>query len=232
MSLIKRIVEKSLLRRGYTLIKGDIRKEIKDNANLAELPSHLLNNAKVCANRNEVLKNLPTGGTIVEVGVAYGDFSYHLMNVLRPETFIAIDSFAFTKDNEPWARTTLKDEQTSHLAYYQNRFKTLIEAGKVIVKNGLSWEMLAELPDCSIDYVYVDADHSYQSVAREIQVLKHKIKPQGIIQFNDYTFFDQHALMPYGVPKAVHEFMIEENYELLYLCLHPQGFYDLVVKKM
>jgi len=78
----------------------------------------------------------------------------------------------------------------------------------------------------------VDADHSYASVAKEIDALRSKMKSQGIVQFNDYTYFNHDAMEAYGVPRGVHEFMIAENYEMLYLCLHPQGFYDVVLRRL
>ena len=225
---LKKIIQKA----GYTIIRGDIRQEVKNNISHLELPQHLLANARVCTNRYEVLKELPTGGTAVEVGVAYGDFSIHILNILKPDLFIAIDSFGITAGDEPWGRHTLQEMQLTHQEYYTQQFSEQILSGKMIVKNGFSWEMLAQLPDNSIDYIYVDADHSYESVSKEISVLKSKVKPQAIVHFNDYTYFDQNALMPYGVPKAVHEFMLQENYELLYLCLHTQGFYDVVLRRI
>ena len=106
-----------------------------------------------------------------------------------------------------------------------------IEKGQVEVYPGLSWEMLAKLPDKSIDYLYLDAGHSYEEVVKDIEQVSKKIKETGIIQFNDYTLFDCFAFIPYGVPKAVHEFMLKENYELLFLCLHRQFFCDVVVRK-
>lgn len=223
---------KSILRKaGYTVLRGDIRQQVKNNTSHLELPPHLLSNARVCTNRYEVLKYLPTGGTAVEVGVAYGDFSTHILNTLKPDLFITIDSFEITAGNEPWGRHTLQELHCSHHEYYTRQFSEPIQSGKMLVKKGLSWDMLEQLPDNSIDYIYVDADHSYDSVSKEIAILKSKVKPQAIIHFNDYTYFDQNALMPYGVPKAVHEFMLLEKYELLYLCLHSQGFYDVVLRK-
>ena len=92
--------------------------------------------------------------------------------------------------------------------------------------------MLAQLPDRSVDYAYVDADHSYDSVRRDCAALKQKMKPGGILQFNDYTCFNQRGLVPCGVPRAVHEFMIENDYEMLYLCLQLRGYHDVVVRKL
>jgi hypothetical protein len=88
-----------------------------------------------------------------------------------------------------------------------------------------------KLPDNSIDYLYLDAGHTYEEVVKDIEQIKKKIKATGIIQFNDYTLFDCFAFIPYGVPKAVNEFMLKENYEMLFLCLHHQFFCDVVVRK-
>ena len=214
------------------MLRGDVRRSIRENAaGLSDIPVHLLRNARVCANRLEALSKIPAGGTAVEVGVAYGDFSRMILDIVKPDIFIAIDSFGIRPEDEPWGRQILKDNHCSHYDYYTGKFREQIQQGKMIVKQGMSWEMLEQLPDQSVDYMYVDADHSYASVARDVKALRSKIKPEGIVQFNDYTWFDYDAMIAYGVPRAVHEFMEQENYEMLWLCLHPQGFYDVVLKK-
>ena len=228
--MIKQAVKKLLSKMGYTIIKtnlGEVEKMIPP-----ELPARLFENSRVCPSREDVLQRLPKGGVIAEVGVGYGNFSTLLLEKLQPEKFIAIDSFAITADAEPWKQTFLKENKMTHLEYYQNKFRPQIEKGQVVVYPGLSWKALAGLPDKSIDYLYLDAGHSYEEVAKDMEQVKKKIKDNGIIQFNDYTLFDCFAFIPYGVPKAVHEFMLAENYELLFLCLHQQFFCDVVVRKV
>jgi hypothetical protein len=220
------------LKAGYTVLRGDVRRSIRENVDGDELPpAHLVKNARVAANRVDVLQALPRGGTAVEVGVAYGDFTRHILDVIRPDHFIAIDTFGIQPEDEPWGRQLLKEQQCTHYDYYTRKFSPYIQEGKMTIKKGLSWEMLDQLPDQSVDYIYIDADHSYASVAREIGALKPKMKPQGIVHFNDYTYFDSDAMTAYGVPRAVHELMHRDGYEMLYLCLHPRGFYDVVVRK-
>jgi len=227
--MITQAVKNWLSKKGYTIIKTrleDVEKMIPP-----ELPAHLFENSRVYNSRETVLKSLPKGGTIAEVGVAYGHFTALLLEHLQPEKFIAIDSFALTAGNEPWKQTVLNDSGLSHLDYYKKRFRQQIELQQMEVFAGLSWEMLNKLPDKSLDYIYLDAGHSYEEVVKDIEQIKKKIKDSGIIQFNDYTLFDAFAFIPYGVPRAVHEFMIAENYELLGLCLHRQFFCDVIVRK-
>jgi len=227
--MIKSSIKKLLSKMGYTIIKAK-QQDVEDMIPPA-LPSRLVENSRICSSREEVLKWLPKGGVVVEVGVAYGYFSALLLEQLQPDRFIAIDSFAFTAGTEPWNQTILKESKMTHLAYYQSKFQQQIGKGQLEIYPGLSWEMLAKLPDKSIDYLYLDAGHSYADVTKDIEQVCRKIKDTGIIQFNDYTLFDSFAFVPYGVPKAVHEFMLKENYELLYLCLHRQFFCDVVVRR-
>jgi hypothetical protein len=224
-------IKKLFIRAGYTVLRGDIRRSISENSGSSGPPARLLRNARVCADRYEVLKQLPTGGTAVEVGVAYGDFTQPILDTLQPATFIAIDNFSIVAGDEPWGRQTLRDAGSSHHDFYMHKFGEPIATGRMIVKKGLSWELIEQLPDRSVDYMYIDADHSYASVSRETRALCSKMRPGGFVQFNDYTHFDQNAMLSYGVPKAVHEFMEKEDYEMLWLCLHPQGFYDVVLRK-
>ena len=227
--MIKSSIKKLLSKMGYTIIKAK-QQDVEDMIPPA-LPSRLVENGRISSSREEVLKWLPKGGVVVEVGVAYGYFSALLLEQLQPDRFIAIDSFAFTAGTEPWNQTILKESKMTHLAYYQSKFQQEIGKGQLEIYPGLSWEMLSKLPDKSIDYLYLDAGHSYADVTKDIEQVVRKIKDTGIIQFNDYILFDSFAFVPYGVPKAVHEFMLKENYELLYLCLHRQFFCDVVVRR-
>ncbi len=221
------------LRAGYTVLRGDVRRSIRENVlDDQSLPPHLLGNARVVSNRYEVLPLLRRGGTAVEVGVAYGDFTRSILDILQPDHFIAIDTFGIEPGEEPWGRQLLRDGQCSHHEYYTRRFHTSITDGRMEVKKGLSWDMLRQLQDQTVDYIYIDADHSYASVGKEIEALRSKIKPEGIVHFNDYTYFDFEAMEAYGVPAAVHAFMRRDKYEMLYLCLHPKGFYDVVLRKV
>jgi hypothetical protein len=226
--MIKSGIRKLLSRLGYTIIKTpeEVEKMVPP-----KLPAHLVQNSRVCASREAVLQYLPKGGAIAEVGVAYGFFTSLLLRYLQPEKFIAIDSFALVAGNEPWNQTFLKDNNVTHLEFYRNKFQKEIETGILETKQGLSWEVLEQLPNKSLDYIYVDADHSYESVVKDIEQVKRKIRDDGIIQFNDYTLFDPLDFISYGVPRAVHEFMIAENYELLFLCLNGKFFSDVVVRK-
>lgn len=64
---------------------------------------------------------------------------------------------------------------------------------------GISWEQAAAFEDASLDYVMVDADHAYESVAKDIAAWFPKIRSGGILAGHDYT-----PEIP-GVVQAVNE---------------------------
>jgi predicted O-methyltransferase YrrM len=65
---------------------------------------------------------------------------------------------------------------------------------------GDSAQSAAQFPDNSLDFVFIDASHDYDSVKRDIKAWLPKVrKPNGIIAGHDYC-----EVWP-GVIKAVHE---------------------------
>jgi hypothetical protein len=194
------------------------------------LPNEYLQNARVLGSRHDILPFLPTGGVFCEVGVAYGDFSAAVLAICQPRKFIAIDHFELEKYPNMWGWERLEGQP--HEAFYRNRFRDEIAASQVELMRGYSHEMLPLLPDVSVDVFYVDAWHSYEAVAAELEIIKWKIVPGGWIVLNDYTLYDVVAGVEYGVIHAAHEFMLGEGWEMKFLALHPLMFCDIALQKM
>jgi hypothetical protein len=82
-----------------------------------------------------------------------------------------------------------------------------------------------------LDMLYLDADHSYDAVKKDIDVLKNMVKPKGLFVFNDFTMFSIHEMLLYGVARAVTEFIIEEKWQVVGLALDEWNFYDIALKR-
>jgi SAM-dependent methyltransferase len=200
----------------------------------ARLPEHLLANAQLLPDREAILPLLPKHKVIAEIGVALGDFSARIIRDCAPEHFIAIDMFDLHTIPELWGRTTQElFGGDTHAAFYRKRFADLIAQGKVSVLEGDSAATLATLDDASLDIVYVDADHSYEPVKRELATIVRKVRDDGFIIMNDYIMTDC-ALSDnaYGVIQATNEFMIAENWEMIYLAFQSHMYCDVVLRKV
>ena len=82
----------------------------------------------------------------------------------------------------------------------------------VVLKRGISWEMATEFPNRMFDYVYIDAAHDYESVAKDIEAWWPKVKPEGVFAGHDYAECERNN---FGVIEAVDEFVAREHLELI-----------------
>jgi hypothetical protein len=197
------------------------------------LPDHLLRNARVLSARDAILPLLPKGKVICEVGVGLGDFSDRFIRVCEPKTFIAIDLFDLHLLSELWEKPiSAYFGDRTHGAFFRDRFAELIRQRRMLVLEGDSAAMLSGLADRSVDIFYVDANHFYESVSRELSIIKDKVADDGLIILNDYIMtaagYDN---VPYGVIQATNEFMVRENWEMIYFALHNYMYCDVVLRK-
>ena len=196
------------------------------------LKNEHLQNAKLFSSRNDMIlafDQLKNGKVIGEVGVAMGDFSDFIIKTLSPKEFVAFDLFEIHTMPAFWGKTPLElFGKKTHLEYYQERFKN----SKVIAQKGKSIETLSQYPDAHFDMLYIDADHRYHSVKADGMLAHKKIKPDGILIFNDYIRFDHISREPYGVIDAVNEIIINEGYEVIGFALDYNMFCDIAIKRV
>jgi hypothetical protein len=62
--------------------------------------------------------------------------------------------------------------------------------------------------------VYLDSSHEYTHTLEELEILKHKVKPSGVIAGDDWQAEPSHR--HHGVYKAINEFIDSNNYHVLY----------------
>jgi predicted O-methyltransferase YrrM len=171
----------------------------------------LIEQCKVVESRGVIIARLPKGGRIAEIGTLYGDWAVKLLDVLRPEELHIFDlSF--------------------HHVRPENR--TLLERAGVIWHKGCSWEEMAKTPVDFFDIVYVDADHSFEAVTKDLREALRITKPGGYILCNDYTAWSNLQLIPYGVYAAVNAFANQHGLPFEYLALQTNGYYDVALRKI
>ncbi len=97
---------------------------------------------------------------------------------------------------------------------------------------GDSAACLASLPDGSLDVVYIDADHRYEAVRRDLAAARSKLRDGGWIIVDDYlmvAFLGDS--IPYGVVQAAKEFMIEHQWGMRCLALQTRMFCDAALRQ-
>lgn len=94
---------------------------------------------------------------------------------------------------------------------------------------GDSADGLSELPARSLDVVYIDADHSYAAVRRDIAAALPCLKPDGVLVFNDYAVWSPSSMYHCGVARAVNELCLTSNWRLKYLAMQPMMYNDVML---
>jgi hypothetical protein len=198
---------------------------IEENDRLSRMqfdlsPAHLVN-TKLYAGRGELLKSLPKGGVFVEVGVAQGEFSSAIWEILQPHRFHLIDI---------WQSSNPMYGQMAYEAVLA-KFAPQIQSGSVVVHRKRSVDALHELPDNSLDGIYIDADHSYASVRADLQAALPKLRTGAVITGHDYIRWSG-ASSRFGVIEAVNEFCLLNNYELIGLTLQRHMHLSYAIREM
>lgn len=130
----------------------------------------------VCAQRTRVM---------AEVGVWKGDFAADLLKASSQlEIYYMIDPWANLPDwNKPFnVRPEAFDE-----IYQEMDAKTAFAAHKRIIFRGRTKEVAGEIADQSLDFAYIDGDHTLRGITIDLIKMWPKIKPGGFIGGDDFT---------------------------------------------
>jgi predicted O-methyltransferase YrrM len=151
---------------------------------------------------DKMVTNAPFNSTFVEVGSWFGKSTNHLIKKILESK----------KDIKLTTIDTFKGSESSELdkvvvdAFSGDIFYEFIE-NTIISNNYDSFDIIKDtsknasnnFKNSSIDFLMIDADHSYESVTNDIRNWFNKVKPGGYIAGDDYGVFD-------SVTKAVDDY--------------------------
>lgn len=157
-------------------------------------------------------KYLPKNAVGVELGVLKGNFTSVLFNRLTPKELHVIDPWYLLSAEWDWKMDY--PSTIDALCDVLKRFKKEIEERKIVVHVQDDLKALKEFQDNYFDWVYLDSSHHYEHTVAELELLRFKVKPEGIISGDDWRSDSSH--IHHGVYKAVNEFMVKYDYKLIY----------------
>jgi hypothetical protein len=123
-------------------------------------------------------------GTAVEVGSAHGTHAMELLDQWPGKRLFLVD---------PWTAQdpTVYRERQEPESTYQGWFHQCLELGKktdgrICVLRGYSTEVAPLFANRSLDFVYIDANHSFEEVTKDLEAWYPKVKLGGILGGHDY----------------------------------------------
>ena len=121
----------------------------------------------------------------VEVGTRIGSFAEMLCRGIPGLQLTCVD---------PWTKygNETQEQQDSH---YARAVARLTQYGVNIVRE-FSVEAAKSVPDGSLDFVYIDANHDFDHVMADILAWAPKVRRGGIISGHDYYHFTRSGIVP------------------------------------
>lgn len=153
-----------------------------------------------------ILDRLPRDKPIcgAEIGVLNARTAAVLLKERPLLTHIMIDPWVVPAPGSSYAKeadTNALKSQREHDKAYRLTLQRVAFAGKrAIIKKMYSNEAAPSIPNGTLDFVFIDGDHSYEGCKNDIALWLPKIKKGGWIGGHDYA----HPKLP-GVSRAVNE---------------------------
>jgi len=151
---------------------------------------------------NEMVETAKGGETFVEVGAWLGKSTNHLATKIKESNkdikFTAVDTWKGTEDED--LHQNIVNAYSGDIFYEFIDNTVLSDNFEVFdtIKD-TSHNAANQFQNNSIDFIMIDAGHSYKDVMDDIHFWYNKVKPGGIISGDDYGVFG-------GVTQAANEF--------------------------
>jgi hypothetical protein len=87
------------------------------------------------------------------------------------------------------------------------------DVSNIVVLEGVSDTMIPRIENDSVDFVYIDGDHSPEQVYKDAINMWSKMKEGGVVLFDDYQFVVNGVVTAKGIDKFLTE--IQGSYKLL-----------------
>jgi hypothetical protein len=164
----------------------------------------------------QLVKELGLPSIGVEIGVAEGFSSRDFLENGLHKLY-SVDAWRTLNQSGDGGQV-----QEWHDRNYESAVKLLAPfKERSVILRGLSSDMIKDVPDNSIGLLYLDGDHSYEGVKRDLTEWYPKVVSGGIIAGHDYE------MKQYGVKQAVHEFAKSEVFLIPEHKSEDAGFYFL-----
>jgi hypothetical protein len=146
-----------------------------------------------------------------EVGVQSGEFSNQLLKSKKLKKLHLIDCWQHQLSFQDGSANVEQKKQDELYEFVKHRFKN---DSRVNIIKKFSKDAMHEFHRNSLDFIYIDANHQYEEVRKDIQMWYTKLKKDGILAGHDYFNGISFDYSLFGVKRAVDEFVNLNNFKL------------------
>lgn len=151
-------------------------------------------NIKQCYLREDMYNHIPKDGVGVELGVARGLNAINLFHITRPKKLHLVDRWTSEQPaigslggpvNHP-VNKKHRESFDNYGEHVSSLFSKQVEEGSVELHRTDSRLWLTKQPKNSLDWVYLDTNHDYNSTRNEIQDCLAPLKHGGLLCGHDF----------------------------------------------
>lgn len=136
-------------------------------------------------NRLALMKAMPRNSVGVEVGVCIGEFAEEIFKTNPPRIFYGVDHW--DAPINPETDSAFRKEQRERLWRTMHRFSKRIMTGQYRPLCMKSVDAAKLFETGMLDWVYIDAHHSYGAVSEDLTAWYPKVKSGGIVAGHDWN---------------------------------------------
>ena len=182
--------------------------------------------------RQEMLADLvPADGVLAEIGVFAGDFSEWMLKHLKPKKLYGVDPYISTIGVMGSGNQHGFDMEYFDLALLYGFVQSRLQPYPAFeVRRVMSGKFFHEIDDGSLDAVYIDGDHSHETVRGDLEAARYAVKEGGWIFGHDYALHPEkgNPEITHTVKDVVDEFC--EKYGLSVYALSNDGIQSFAIQ--
>lgn len=122
---------------------------------------------------------------LAEIGVYQGEFARHILaNSPGIERYVMVDPWRAMSD---WNKPANTDDATFEGHYRATMAATEFAREKRVVLRGTTVDVIDRIKDVSLDFVYIDGDHTLRGIAIDLIRTFPKVREGGWIAGDDFS---------------------------------------------
>lgn len=191
-------------------------------------------NIKDIKHRNDIKKFIATinDPTVCEVGTRNGGFFFDALYTPQCKLAVMVDIWQNTGDLN---QNDSDYSQESLDSQYLEVFKKTSEYCNIKIIREFSHKACKFFEDNTFDFVYIDADHSYNGCLTDLRCWYPKVKSGGILAGHDFIAPELSIRMGhktvFGVVPAVQKFLLENNLHNQLIHITPETYGTYFITK-
>jgi predicted O-methyltransferase YrrM len=158
---------------------------------------------------SHIAKTIPDGAEIVEIGSWQGQSIIHLcqrlQDISKATKVHCVDTF-MGEQNQPAHVEIVAGHGGSIRHVFEENTLAAGVSEMITIHQGDSAESASDFADASLDFIFIDAAHDYDSVVKDLAAWWPKLKTNGIFAGHDYPWHE--------VKQAVTEHAEANGYEV------------------